>query len=666
MSVQQQAPQPAPVNAGSPSYPIASLYVGDLHHDVTEAMLYEKFSQCGPVLSIRVCRDLVTRRSLGYAYVNFQQPNDAERALDTMNFDDLKGRPMRIMWSQRDPSVRKSAVGNIFIKNLDKTIDNKQLYDTFSQFGNILSCKIVKDQKGESQGYGFVHFESEDSANQAINDVNGMLLQDRKVFVGRFKTRDDRKTETEKRQANFTNVFLKNLPEDMTEEELIGICTKHVGEGKALSLKLMVDESGKSKCFGFASFETHEEADLLVAGLNDQEIREKQIYAGRAQKKTERVQQMKAEYTARREKDRTAKFQGVNLYVKNLDDTVTDDMLMQAFNPYGSITSAKVMTDEKYASRGFGFVCFTSPEEATKALTEMNGRIVGTKPLYVALAQRKEERKQHLAQQYMQRGAGGPTGFRAGPGGMQAAPGGFGQAVGGYGQMAPIGYQMPPYGQMQGMPPRMPMNGMRMPMQGAPRGAGFGQMAGIRGVRPMGMPMNGMYGQPAMPGMPGVRPMMAPAGVRQPFGVNPNSPYKFNQQVRNAPQHQHQQVDQLANQFQNQAQISGQHQQQQQQMPPQQQQQQQQPQAPAQQPQAEPELTAAVLAAAEPSQQKQMLGERIYPLVNEQIGTEQAGKVTGMLLEIENFELLKLIDEPALLKEKVSEAMNVLKEHADK
>jgi polyadenylate-binding protein len=222
---------------------------------------------------------------------------------------------------------------------------------------------------------------------------------------------------------------------------------------------------------------------------------------------------------------------------------------------------------------------------------------------------------------------------------------------------------MPPYGQMQGLPPRMPMNGMRMPMQGAPRGAGFGQMAGIRGVRPMGMPMNGMYGQPAMPGMPGVRPMMAPAGVRQPFGVNPNSPYKFNQQVRNVPQHQ--QVDQLANQFQNQAQISGQHQQHQQQMPPQQQQQQQQ-QPPAQQAPAEPELTAAVLAAAEPSQQKQMLGERIYPLVNEQIGTEQAGKVTGMLLEIENFELLKLIDEPALLKEKVSEAMNVLKEHADK
>ena len=93
------------------------------------------------------------------------------------------------------------------------------------------------------------------------------------------------------------------------------------------------------------------------------------------------------------------------MYVKNLDDSVDDDRLRKEFAPFGTITSAKVMCEDG-RSKGFGFVCFSSPEEATKAVTEMNGRIIVAKPLYVALAQRKEDRKAQLTAQYMQRVSG--------------------------------------------------------------------------------------------------------------------------------------------------------------------------------------------------------------------------------------------------------------------
>lgn len=61
------------------------------------------------------------------------------------------------------------------------------------------------------------------------------------------------------------------------------------------------------------------------------------------------------------------------------------------------------MKDEREVSKGFGFVCFSAPDEATKAVTELNGKMVGTKPLYVSLAQRKDVRKQQLEAQINQR-----------------------------------------------------------------------------------------------------------------------------------------------------------------------------------------------------------------------------------------------------------------------
>merc|ERR1719506_2497968 len=139
-------------------------------------------------------------------------------------------------------------------------------------------------------------------------------------------------------------------------------------------------------------------AAKAVDEKNGFEFKGKAMYVGRAQKKAE----VKDKFDKIKQ-ERISKYQGVNLYVKNLDETLADDVFRTAFEEYGQITSCTVMRDDKGMGKGFGFVCYTTNEEATKAVTEMNGKILAQKSIYVALAQRKEQRRAQLEAQIAQR-----------------------------------------------------------------------------------------------------------------------------------------------------------------------------------------------------------------------------------------------------------------------
>jgi len=588
------AATPATNNAeqSAPGAGTSSLYVGDLETSVTEAQLYEKFSSIGPVVSIRVCRDLITRRSLGYAYVNFQSSSDAAHAIDVLNFQVINGKPIRVLYSQRDPAVRRSGVGNIFIKNWDKSIDNKALLDTFAQFGTITSAKVAMDGQGNSKGYGFVQFETAEAAQAAIDNVNGMELNDKQVYVGPFQRRSDR---TNAGEAKFNNVYVKNLSENLSDEKLREKFAEH---GTVTSCVIMKDEEGKSKGFGFVCFESPESAASAVDKLDGYTEDEKTWVVCRAQKKSEREAELKAKFEAER-RERMEKMAGANLYIKNLEDGTDDDKLRELFKEFGTITSCRVMRDASGTSRGSAFVAFSSPDEATRAVTEMNGKMVGAKPLYVALAQRKEERRMRLQAQFASRTVGGM------PGGMapyMPPPGVPG---------APMYYGQPPPGMMPPQP--QPGFGFQPVMPGGPR---------------PGMPgMPGQYGMP-MPqrqGVPGAqRGRGGRGGPNGGRGQRPNMRYNANA-VNAVP------------------------------MPP----------MPAEAAPANPmAVLASQLSAASPDQQRMILGEALYPLV-EAKDAANAAKITGMLLEMDQSEVLHLVESPDALASKVQEAVAVLKAAAD-
>lgn len=598
-----------PTSAQPNNVQSASLYVGDLKPEVTEALLFEIFNAVGPVASIRVCRNAITRKSLGYAYVNFHNIVDAERALDTMNFTSIRGRPCRIMWSMRDPTLRKSGKGNIFVKNLDPSIDHKTLYDTFSMFGDILSCKVAMKDGGDgnqvSVGYGFVHYSSEEAAKNAINKVNGMEIAHKTVVVEEFKAREQRADG----DRPFTNVYLKNLPEGTSKEDLLKIINqacKDLGDLNIESAYVKDQPHHFFKaCWGCVDFKDAEQAKKAVELINGNKMNlspenpeAKELEAYPFQTKSQRSIANKKQFESKRA-ERLQKYAGVNVYIKNLHDSIDDDRLKQEFSQFGEITSARVMLDTHGRSKGFGFVSFKLPDQATKAITEMNTKIVEGKPLYVALHQPRAIRDAQLAQRFShQRNPAGMGGFGGGGPGMGGRPGMWNQNQQARMMMGGRGYPGPG-----------PMGYNQMPSHVG--GGGYGGMQ-----TPQGFAAGG-YGQQPMPFNNRNR-MRQPRGAGRDFST-PGGP-----QLQQHP-------GPMPNALQT---------------------------LPAQ-PQ---QLNAKTLTQADPQQQKQMIGERVFPLV-QQREPKLAGKITGMLLEMDNTELLHLLESPQSLSDKINEALAVLREH---
>ncbi|CAN1189075.1 Polyadenylate-binding protein 2 [Linum perenne] len=376
-----------------PQLALASLYVGDMDFIGDETQLFGLFSKARQVLSVRGFRDLATRWSSGYAYVNFTYAHDAAKALELLNFTPINGRPIRVMYSNDDPNVCKSGVENIFIKNLVDTILNDDFKRVFGEFGLITSDVIMRDICGRSNGFGFVNFVNKDDAARAIDALNRRKIHAAKELeLLNFTPINGRpirvmysNNDPNVRKSGVENIFMKNFDKGLDHKALVDTFSIF---GSILSCKLATHPYGHSKGYGFVQFDTEEAAKNAIKKLNEMMMNGKQLHVAHFIRKKERG---------------SPNVNFKNVFVKNLVDTISNDDFKRVFGEFGPITSDVIMRDICGRSNGFGFVNFLNKDDAAMAIDTLNRRKIHGKAWYVGRAQRKNEREFELRQEAIEK-----------------------------------------------------------------------------------------------------------------------------------------------------------------------------------------------------------------------------------------------------------------------
>ena len=625
--------------------------------------------------------------------------------MENQTYLPIKGKACRIMWAQRDPQVRRSGLGNLCIKNIEGRFEPRSLWEICSMFGPVLSLKIPSGKDGKPLNYAYVQYESENAAKLAAEHLNSLDEENtgKAIVVETYIRRVER-------PKVWTNIYFKNIPASWTSETLSAICQPF---GKVTSVEVPKGADGKTKGYGFCNFENQNEAEACVTALNDRDVYEdpaiavkalttpdykddkaevssKKLFAGRFKTKTERQRESREQYALLR--NDTSKL--TNLYVRNLpSESFDDEALRKLFAPYGSITSCKVVVDPSTKLfKGYGYVAFATREEAENAKSKLHNHIdpVTGKRLYVSWHEAKDIRGIRIATEKA-RTPNQQSGrnYNAGGNNMQN----MNQNMGNFGGMNMFG--MPNQMAMQQYNPQLALMMLQMMQQMNPQQMGF-MAPPLQNLQPGQQPNASQPGQarnagpqmggnarpqqqisrgPVQTSQPGQQQPGQQQGQpqqRQPFqqqGPGMQQPRQFQQPsggyatavssgrpgvalMSNAVIPPNMNVGQLQ-QPQQQGQV------QQQQVPPQQRQQQQQ--AQAKQQQSSDSNLLSILSNAPKEEHRNILGERLYPRI-QQHNPNLAGKITGMLLELDTAEVINLLSDAPALSAKIEEAVQLLKQ----
>lgn len=309
------------------------------------------------------------------ATIIFKDHEKAEEARNALNMRRLKGKTLNIMWHEKDNTLRYNNTANIFVKGINITVKPREIYELFMKYGEILSSKICEDEDGNLLGYGYISYYNLDSAEKAIKELNKKEFKGSVLELFHFQKKNER---LQSYMGN-NSLYVKNIPDNTSEDQIKKMFSAY---GNITWAKIMEDANKRK--FAIIVYDSTDAAVKAKEGLHGKKIGNEELYVDLLQKKNDRRRILNTkigDINAKLNHD----FKDCNLYVKNIPLDLTEDTLKEIFSKYGEIKSAKIQKfvlvtkvkdelKEIEQSRGFGFVCFTSPEGAQKALKEFNGK----------------------------------------------------------------------------------------------------------------------------------------------------------------------------------------------------------------------------------------------------------------------------------------------------
>ena len=391
------------------------LFISELPDNILDSELNDFFSEYkADIYMIQIDRnqkmhDLFNSRK-PKATIYFRSHAKAQEAREQLNMRRVKGKALNIMWYERDNSIRYNNEANLFVKGISQNANPRDIYELFSKYGEIISCKICEDEDGNLLGYGYINYYNLESAEKAILNLNKKQFMDSELEVQHFKKMNERF----KAPSENKSIYIKNIPNSIHNvEELKKVFSKF---GKISWGEIYQDSVDRQ--YAILDFETAESANKAKEGMNDKKLNESDesgLYVDFLQKKSERKRMLTTKIGDINNK-LNQEYKNCNLYVKNLPYELTEDKMKEIFSKCGDVKSVKISqfllvtkVKDKFvnyvSSHGFGYVCYTNEEGAKKAVAEFNGKYLpgfeNTKrpPIMICPFMPKHERKQLLNQQ---------------------------------------------------------------------------------------------------------------------------------------------------------------------------------------------------------------------------------------------------------------------------